>query len=157
MVPYLATTKRVQIDRILESAVVLSWKDLLQASEKGLVHVEYGTAPEPSLQYVKIWLSTAKGAWDLICEYWMSPGSTGVRPSGITFSKGHYSAGLEQMLDQMMQHRDGFTNSLCEDSGVKMIQVQSPTEKDRLEANECMTSAYERVGLVFAKSSIAAA
>jgi hypothetical protein len=62
-------TRRVQIDRVLESAVVLNWNDLLKSSHHGVVHIEYGTAPEPSLQYVKIWLSTTGGTWDLICQY----------------------------------------------------------------------------------------
>jgi hypothetical protein len=156
MIPDLANARRVKIDRVLESAVVLNWSELLQASEKGQVHIEYGMAPEPSLQYVKIWLSTVKGEWDLICQYWMSPGKSGTPAAGITFTEGYRSAALAQMLDQMMQHRDGFANSLCEDSGVKMIQITPPTDKDTQDAGECMTAAYERVGLVFSGKVAAA-
>jgi hypothetical protein len=152
MIPSIAPMKRVQIGRVLESAVVLSWKDLLHSSKEGLVHVEYGTAPEPSLQYLKIWLSTNRGTWDLICEYWMSPGSSRVPAVGLTFSNGYYSADLAQMLERMMQHQDGFPNLLSGESGVNLIQVQSPTEDDRLKASNCMSEAYHRVGLLFANT-----
>ncbi len=149
MVPSTAPTKRVRIDRVLESAVVLSWKDLFHASKEGLVHVEYGTAPEPCLQYLKIWLSTARGTWDLICEYWISPGSAKLPVAGLTFSNGYYSADLEQILKQMMQHQDGVPNSLCGESGVNLLQVQSPTESDTLKAGTCMTEVYHRLGLAY--------
>jgi hypothetical protein len=147
MIPSMTPTKRVRIDRVLESAVVLSWKDLLQSSDQGVVHVEYATAPEPSLQYLKIWLSTRRGTWDLICEYWISPGSSRVPAAGLTFSNGYYSADLAHMLEHMMQHQDGFPNSLSGESGVNLIQVQSPTEDDRLKAGNCMHEAYHRLGL----------
>lgn len=145
-------TQRVQIARVLESAVVLSWKDLLHKSKEGLVHVEYGTAPEPSLQYLKVWLSTTRGTWDLICEYWTSSGSSKLPAAGLTFRKGYHSAELAMMLEQMMQHRDGFRDSLSGESSVNLIQVRLPTEGDRVIAGACMTEAYHRLGLLFAGS-----
>src|SRR5437660_4891135 len=111
--------------------MVLRWKDLIHSSKEGSVHVEYGTAPEPSLQYLKIWLSTTRGTWDLICEYWMSRGSSRVPAVGLTFSNGYYSEDLAKMLEHMMQHQDGLPNSLSGESGVNLIQVQSPTDGDR--------------------------
>jgi hypothetical protein len=121
-------------------------------TKRGRVHVEYGTAPEPSLQYLKIWLSTSRGTWDLICEYWMSPGSSSIPAAGLTFSNGYYSAGLALMLDKMMQHHDGLPNSLFGESSVNLIHVQSPTEHDRVRAGGCMSEAYHRLGLPFAGS-----
>jgi hypothetical protein len=156
MIPSMAPIERVHIARVLESAVVLSWKELLHKSQKGLVHVEYGTAPEPSLQYLKIWLSTTKGTWHLICEYWMSLGSSRLPAAGLTFSNGYYSADLAGMLGQMMQHHEGFPNSLSGESAVNLIQVHSPTEGDRVKAGACMTEAYHRLGLLFAASPGAA-
>lgn len=156
MIPTMAPMQRVQIARVLESAVVLSWKDLLHPSKEGLVHVEYGTAPELSLQYLKIWLSTTRGAWDLICEYSMSSGSSRVPAAGLTFSNGYHSADLALMLEQMMQHHDGFPNSLSGESAVNLIQVHSPTERDRVKAGACMTEAYHRLGLPFAATPGAA-
>lgn len=139
--------KRVQIDRVLESAVVLNWNGLLKSSHQGVVHIEYGTAPEPSLQYVKMWLSTPRGKWELICEYWMSPGSSKVPAAGLTFSNGYHSEDLAQMLRETVQHQDGYPNSLFGKSGVNLIRVRPPTEDARLKASNCMSEAYHRLGL----------
>lgn len=140
--------ERVRIDRVLESAVVLSWNDLVKASHSGIVHVEYGTAPEPSLQYLKIWLSTAPSAWDLICEYWVSPGSKRIPAAGLTFSNGYYSPDLKQMLGHLMRHQDRFPDPLSGKSSISLIRVQPPTEEDRLNAGACMRNAYHCLGLV---------
>lgn len=153
MIPCLATIERVRIDRVLESAVVLSWKELIHSSQRRVVHVEYGTAPEPSLQYVKIWSSTTRGAWDLICEYWICPGASRIPAVGLTFSNGYYSADLARMLEEMMCHKDGVPNSLSGKTGVNLIMVQTPTEHDQSEANACMSKAYKRVGLEFCQNA----
>jgi hypothetical protein len=152
MIPYLAPGERVRVDRVLESAVVLSWKELLRNRRAGVVHVEYGVAPEPSLQYVKMWLSTTQGTWDLMCEYWMHAASPNPA-AGLTFSNGYYSAALERILEQMMRHQDGLPNSLFGKTGLNLILVQSPTQDDERKAGTCMAEAYERIGLEFVKSS----
>src|SRR5579885_2827343 len=61
------------IERILESAVVVSWTDLICGGKAGLIHVEYGFAPTGTLDYLKFWSSITRGHWRLACEYWMSP------------------------------------------------------------------------------------
>lgn len=157
MVPYPAPIERAQIYRVLESAVVLSWKELHQSSHKGVIHVEYGTAPEPSLQYLKIWLARRQGTWDLICEYWMCPGTSTVPAAGLTFSNGYYSAHLAQMLEDVMRHHDGIPGSLSGDTALGLIAVESPTEDKRQKAGNCMSQAYQRMGLEFAKYAGSAA
>jgi hypothetical protein len=140
--------KRIPIDRVLESAVVLSWNDLAKGSHPGIVHVEYGTAPEPSLQYLKIWLSKAPGKLDLFCQYWITLGSSPVPAAGLTFGNGYYSSDLKQMLAHLMRHQDNFPDPLSGKSGVNLILVQPPTEDDRLQAGACIREAYRRLGLV---------
>ena len=157
MIPYLASRRRLQIEDILESAVVLSWKELLDSSHKGVVHVEYGTAPEPSLQYLKIWLSTTRGKWDLICEYWMSRGSSSLPAAGLTFSNGYHSAHLAHMLEDVMRRHGGIAGSLSGETSVGLIMVGPPTEGDTLEASDRMSKAYERLGLAFAATAGGAA
>ena len=143
-----APIKRVPIDRALVSAVVLSWSDLLNGSHPGVVHVEYGTAPEPSLQYLKIWLSSGLDAWDLICEYWITLGSSRSPAAGLTFGSGYYSSDLKQMLEHLMGHQNSFPDPLSGKTSVKLILVQPPTEDDRLQAGACIREAYRRLGLV---------
>jgi hypothetical protein len=141
-----APIKRIPIDRALVSAVVLSWNDLVKGSHPGIVHVEYGTAPEPSLQYLKIW-STTLGAWDLICEYWITLGSSRAPVAGLTFGNGYYSSDLKQMLGHLMRHQDKFPDPLSGKSSVKLMLVRPPTPDDRLRAGACIREAYRRLGL----------
>lgn len=143
------TPPKAQIGDLLESAVILSWNELLKGSPRGLVHVEYGTAPELSLQYVKIWLATSRGAWNLICEYWMSSGFKNVPPAGLTFSNGFHSAALAEILNATMHARRGFIGPLSGDSCVTLIIVHSPTNEQLQNAQECITEAYQRFGLVY--------
>ncbi len=146
---YLAQVTTSEIRDTLESAIVVSWKDLLQSSLTGVAHVEYGTAPEPSLQYVKVWLSTARGNWDLVCEYWMSAGERRTPAIGLTFSNGFYSECLARLLQDVLQPRDGAPSCLAGDTAVNRIVINSPTEQDSRNAGNCMAHAYRRLGMTF--------
>ena len=138
---------KVVIDRILESAVVLSWKDLLHGSQKGLLRIEY--APGTILSYLKIWQLTGRGEWSLVCEYWMAGGVTGNQLEGMTFSNDYHSVGLAGILQVIMQHQNSFFPSAWK-TGTGLIQVTLPTEQESLDATACMKSAYDSLGLTFA-------
>ena len=142
----LEQTAKVPIYRMLESAVVLSWRDLVKSSRQDLIHVEYGVAPERSLQYLKIRSLARSGAWDLICEYWMRPGPSLTPASGLTFSTGFRSAALAEMLELIMQHQDSFSTSIGT-SSVGLLQVQAPTKEATSSAGVCMRQAYDRLSL----------
>jgi hypothetical protein len=145
-IPHGKRVMKVQMDRILESAVVLSWRDLLHVSQRGLIHIDY--APGPSLQYLKIWQLTAKGSWSLICEYWMRQGQGATPVAGLTFSNDFHSEGLAQMLEVIMQHQGSFMTSFGR-PGAGLIQVTPPTEQESLAATACMRDAYDGLGFVF--------
>lgn len=144
---------KIELDRILTSAVVLSWEDLLHVTHGGLIHIEY--APGKTLQYLKVWELTGKGKWSLVCEYWMSRGSTAVPHDGMTFSNDYHSAGLTDMLEMIMQHQNRFSDSLHK-PGAGLIQVTLPTAQESLAATACMRQAYESLGLTFAHIPTAA-
>jgi hypothetical protein len=152
-IPQETTMVKVQMDRILESAVVLSWKDLLHPSQKGLIQIEYASATR--LQYLKIWQLTGKGQWSLVCEYWMPHGPTGSPAGGMTFSNDYHSAGLAEMLEVIMEHQDIFAPSLNPAAG--LIQVTLPTEQENLASGARMRHVYESFGLSFAHIPAAAA
>jgi hypothetical protein len=137
----------IQMDRILTSAVVLSWKDLLHVSQRGLMHIEY--VPGKSLQYLKLWDLTGKGEWSLVCEYSMPSGPVSSPRDGISFSNDYHSAALAEMLETIMQHQDSFAACLVS-PGAGLIQVTLPTNQESLAASACMTLAYESLGLTFA-------
>jgi len=42
------------LDQMLESAIVVSWADLMRGAEAGLIHIEYGFAPGGTLDYLKV-------------------------------------------------------------------------------------------------------
>jgi len=136
---------KIQMDRILTSAVVTSWRDLAHGPQKGLIHIEY--APGKSLEYLKIWQLTGKGEWSLVCEYWMPNGTTAAARDGITFSNGYHSAGLTERLEVIMQHQDSFAASLVA-RGAGLIQVEPPTEQESVAATDCMRHAYHGIAFV---------
>ncbi len=138
----------IQMDRILTSAVVLSWKDLLHVSQRGLMHIEY--VPGKSLQYLKLWDLTGKGEWSLVCEYSMPSGKVSSPRDGIRFSNDYHSAALAEMLETIMQRQDSFAACLVS-PGAGLIQVTPPTNQESLAASACMTLAYENLGLTFAQ------
>lgn len=153
----MATTQREQtakipIYRVLESAVVLSWRDLVKTSSQDLIHVEYGTAQERSLQYLKIWRLAGRGAWNLICEYWMCLGSSPVPKAGLTFSNGYQSAALAEMLEFIMHHQNSFSTTFGI-SSVGLLQVHTPTKETTSTARDCISEAYQRIGLANAGTS----
>jgi hypothetical protein len=135
---------KVQIDRMLENAVILSWEDLPHDFETGLVHIEY--VPGMALDYLKIWQLVAKGAWNLICEYWMVP-QPATASSRLTFSNGYHSEGLSQMLEVIMQNQRDFLPS--ESPGRGLVQVGRPSNEDKQTASACMKQAYNHLRLEF--------
>jgi hypothetical protein len=143
--------EKVRMDRMLENAVILSWEDLPHDFEPDLIHIE--CAPGASLDYVKIWQSVAKGAWNLICEYWVSPRSAAA-PTRLTFSNGCHSEGLAQMLEVVMQHQPDFVP--VEGPGSGSIQVTRPSEEEKQAANTGMKHVYNCLGLTFERIAIAA-
>jgi len=148
----LAPPINLQIEQVLESAVILSWNELLSGFDSATVHVEYATAPEPCLQYLKIWGSTEKGKWKLICEYWISAGSAGAPHIGLTFGRGYDSPRLTKILESILRHQSGIPDALSGETKLNLIVVGLPTAQETLSATRCMSGAYEQRGLSFARS-----
>ena len=146
----LPSATNLRIDQILESAVILGWNELLSGSDSAIVHVEYATAPEPCLQYVKIWRSETRGKWDLICEYWIAAGRPDSPKVGLTFGRGYHSVHLGQTLSSILRHQDGIPDALFGETKLHLICVSSPTPQERLSAARCISQAYEQRGLSFA-------
>jgi phosphodiesterase/alkaline phosphatase D-like protein len=49
------------LERMLESAVVVHWADLMRSTQAGLVHIQYGFAAGGTLDYVQVWSSITPG------------------------------------------------------------------------------------------------
>jgi hypothetical protein len=139
--------KNITIDRILECAVALNWKNLTSSGEPTSIQVEYHVGSGRSLEYLKCWSSTQRGYWHLVCEYWIKSGST--YQSGVTF--GGTSADFAWMLDAIMQNQAAFPPSSLEFPD-GLVQISRPSESSIGPAQKDMNDALDRIGALMAKT-----
>jgi hypothetical protein len=131
------------LEQILVSAIVVSWADLMRGTEAGLIQIEYGFAPEGTLDYLKVWSSITRGHWLLACEYWMSPST--FHGTGISFENGYQSEGLAHILGFVMQNQDAFV--LPPNLGRQgLLQITTPTSQESAAATASLNDAFEGLG-----------
>lgn len=129
------------LEHILESAVVVSWADLMRG-RSGLIHIEYAFASSAALDYVKVLSSVKRGYWLLACTYWMSASQS--HDAGVHFDNGYESKGLAHILEVVMQHQNLF--GLPQDFGRQgMLSIETPTEKENKAAADSIKDAIDRV------------
>ena len=130
------------LERILESAVVISWADLTRGTSRGLIHIEYGFAAGGTLDYLKVWSSLTRGHWLLACEYWMS--ANNFHSAGISFENEYQSEGLAQILEYAMQHQNSFV--LPPNLGRQgLLQISTPTAEESAAAAVVINGAFGRL------------
>lgn len=130
------------IGRILECAVCLNWKDLASSSLPTAMRLEYQIGPTHSLESLKLWSSTSRGYWNLVCEYSMQSSTT--HQQGTTFIGAYSSPGLTRLLDAIMHHQEAFSpNSTELFDG--LIQIASPDEAQSAADRLQMSRALERI------------
>jgi len=130
------------LERILESAVVISWDDLMRSTDTGLIHIEYGFADRGTLDYLKVWSSLSRGHWLLACEYWMS--ANAFHGAGVGFENGYKSEGLAHILEIAMQHQDSFV--LPPNVGRQgLLQISTPTKEESEAAAAVINVAFDRL------------
>ena len=118
------------LERVLESAVVANWKDLMHGGQNGLVHIEYAFSLGGTLDHLQIWLSIRRGYWLLACS-WMSPSK--LHSSGVHFDNGYQSEGLANILAVVMQHQSAF--ALPPNLGRQgFLQITAPTQTESMVA-----------------------
>ena len=132
----IATCTNITLDQILESAVVLSWKDLLPGIRTSLVHVEYRLGPGGSLEFLKVWSSITRGHQYLVCESNLSAAT-----NHVSFSNDFYSKDLAQMLESIIRNQAVFFKDLTLHRD-GLVQIHPPTEEDRRSAEACMAEAF---------------
>ena len=140
------------LERTLESAVIVSWADLMHDSQIGLIHIEYGFAPTGTLDYLKVWSSLTRGHWLLACEYWMSEST--FHGAGVRFDNGYESEGLSNILERVMQHQASFV-APGNMGRQGLLQIPTPTEEDRSAAGEWIREAFDRLGSALAEPALA--
>src|ERR1700756_4442025 len=96
----------IDLDHILESAIVASWGDLMRGTHVGVIHIEYAFAPTGAVDYLKVWTCVTRGHWLLACEYWMSANT--FHGIGLRFENGYQSERMARILEFVMQHQNFF-------------------------------------------------
>jgi hypothetical protein len=140
------------LDRVLESAVVVSWADLMHGIQSGLVNIEYGFSPSGTLDHLQVWSSQRRGYWLLVCSYWMSPSK--LHDSGVHFDNGYQSKGLAHILAVVMQHQSAF--ALPPNLGRQgLLQITAPTEIESMAAAASIKDASDDAGSAFAETLLA--
>jgi hypothetical protein len=140
------------LERILESAVVASWADLMRGAPSGLIHIEYGFAPSGTLEYLQVWSSITRGHWLLACSYWMS--ASKFRDTGVHFDNGYQSEGLSRNLESLMQYQNAFV--LPPDRGRQgLLQIPTPTEEESRAAAASVSEALDCVSSALAELVLA--
>jgi hypothetical protein len=136
------------LERILESAIVVSWADLMRAAQTDLIQIKYGFTAGGTLDYLQVWSSVTRGHWLLVCEYWTSAST--VHRTGVHFDNGYQSEGLAHILGSVMQHQIAF--SLPADLGRQgLLQITTPTEEESTAAAASVREAYDCVSLALAE------
>lgn len=140
------------LERILQSAVVISWADLTRGTPTGLIHIEYDFAASGTLDYLKVWSSLSRGHWLLACDYWMSANT--FHPAGIGFENGYKSERLAHILEIAMQHQSSFV--LPPNLGRQgLLQISTPTAEESAEAAAIINVAFDRLDSTIGPPSIA--
>jgi len=120
------------LERLLESAVVVSWADLVHGGQAGLIHIEYGFAVDGTLDCLKFSSSISRGHWLLAVEYWTSPSTS--HSDGVCFHNGYESQVLKQILDLAMPRQTEFL--LPVDFGRPgLLQIATPTQQGSVAAS----------------------
>ena len=132
----------VTLDWILECAVVVSWTDLLQGEKSGSIHVDYCFSAKGSVDSLKVWLSTTRGHWHLVCEYGTIMSTD--PPSGVRFEQGYESAELAHNLQFIMRHQDAFQPALNHGRH-GLLQVCVPTQQETETASAAIAAAHLQV------------
>ena len=144
--------KKKSLERTLESAVVVSWAELMHGAEAGLIHIEYGFAPVGGLDYLKVWSSLTRGHWLLACEYWMS--ASAFHSTGVRFDNGYESEPLAHILECVMQHQGEF--DLPPNLGRQgLLQISTPTKEEIGAAGEFVHETFDRLALALAEPALA--
>src|SRR5512142_1802500 len=149
--PQLQAVKAIRLDRTLECAVILSWDELMPDSSSGLIHIEYRTGADGWLEYLKLWSSTIRGHWNLVCELWMRP--LWSHATGLTFGKDLHSADFAHILELVMRHENAFSKLPDRDG---LIQIFPPTLEERRAAERWTREAFSHHGSVLTEPPVAA-
>jgi len=125
----------------------------MPVAESGSIQIEYRIESDGSLQYLRIWVSTKRGYWSLVCEQWITAAWSHV--PGLQFSEGYYSEALAHFLEIVARHQSAFHNvsGTCRNGS---IQISPPTDGESRLAHCLMADVIAALGSSPAEQLVAA-
>lgn len=134
------------LEDVLSNTVLMHWKEV-GAGPRALLHIEYHRQPvAPGIEYFRVWSSTTRGEWDLVCQYFLA-GSPEGTPAGFSFCPPFYSTNLQHMFTTIMENQQCFADhaSLLRDG---MIQLTAPDAIGAAAAATVMQQAFDTCRLL---------
>lgn len=128
-----------RLDRTLEYAVVQSWDELMPDPKSGLIHIEYQTGQDGSLDFAMIWASTIRGHWHRVCEVWMK--ALWSHPVGVRFGSDSPPAKFAHTLKLVVGHENSFSKLPHQ---IGLIQVFPPTPAERSTAERWLEVGFNQ-------------
>ena len=116
------SSEPMPLDHILESAIVINWSDLVRGAVPGLVHVEYHVGEERLIDDVRIWSSTARGYWSLVCHCSIDPDLS----CTLHFRNGYQDGDFGNLLSAIMKRQSEFLHKRIANANY-LVQVGPPT------------------------------
>jgi hypothetical protein len=110
------------LDYILESAVVINWSDLVGDAASGLVQVQYHVGEERLIDDVRIWSSTARGYWSLVCHCSVDP----YLSCTLHFRNGYQDGDFGNLLAAIMKRQSEFLHKRIANANY-LVRVGPPT------------------------------
>jgi hypothetical protein len=134
------TQQRRSFARLLWSAVVMNWTDLISDGQPGVVHIDCRFGDEDAVVHLTIWVATERGEWRLVGEYSMSK-RTKMSFTGMSFESGYRSERLAGTLDTIFQHQHSFA-PLPNRGRDGLIEVEQPTSREKRRAENLIASMF---------------
>lgn len=128
----------ISFDRVLESASILAWNDLMPEGPDAVIQVEY-RGNRNALEYLKVWGSVTRGSWNLIgvCE------SFPTGPLGrLNFADGYVSNDYADMLYLITQRQAAFAREDTVGQST-ILAVYAPSDQDRDAAEDVLRQALD--------------
>ena len=131
------TQQRRSLARLLKSAVVMSWTDLICDVQAGTVHVDCRFGDDNAVEHLTIWVARERGEWQLAGEYSMSRAKKSI--TGMCFENSYRSEKLACTLDTILEHQHVFT-PLPNPGRDGLVEVEQPTPRERRLATSTIAS-----------------
>ena len=111
------------LDHVLESAVVINWSDLVvRGAIPGLVQVEYHLGEQRLINDVRIWSSTARGYWTLVCHCSIDPDLS----CPLHFRNGYQDGDFGNLLSAITKRQGEFLHKRIANANY-LVQVGPPS------------------------------